>query len=348
MMRKPKVSICVPTYNRSKHLRRTIESVLSQTFQNLELIICDDASIDDTEAVVHSYSDPRILYHRNERNLGLYENWHIGLNLVSGEYIAIYHDHDLYLPTIVEQSVNMLDTYPSASFVHTALYMIDENDQSVALDVRPFKELTSGWRLRDSLARSWNSPVMAPTAMVRRQAYERVGSRYEHQRYGQDCDLNMWFRLTEVGDVAYISTPQVYIRTRIKGQTTAQFRWSDVVGDLRMREDHIQAAWGNHPIKYALSKCEYALARDIRLSILFCRALLKEGSSVIVEGRYIVSNECTPVIKSLLLTIASSKVLQKIMENTLLPLHYWRVKRRQAKQRAQAEPFRAMTSSIYE
>jgi hypothetical protein len=69
------VSVCIPTYNRSEFLKGAIESVLAWTFEDFELIICDNASEDETEAMVREYNDSRIIYSRNTRNIGLRRNW---------------------------------------------------------------------------------------------------------------------------------------------------------------------------------------------------------------------------------------------------------------------------------
>ena len=71
----PKVSICVPTHNRAGTLRNTIEAVLRQTYADWEMIICDDASADNTESVVAEYQDGRIRYYRNQTNIGLDANF---------------------------------------------------------------------------------------------------------------------------------------------------------------------------------------------------------------------------------------------------------------------------------
>ena len=108
----PKVSICIPTRNRSQSLRETFLAMLAQTFQDWEIIVGDDASTDDTADVVSSFSDARIRYVRHPRNLGIYQNWNSLIALCQGEYVAIYHDHDIYLPTIVEDPVLCLTGTP--------------------------------------------------------------------------------------------------------------------------------------------------------------------------------------------------------------------------------------------
>src|SRR5262244_3089429 len=86
--RRPTVSVCIPTYNRAKLLRQAIGSVLEQTFQDFEIIVYDNASTDDTAAVAESFSEERIRYFRNTRNLGHRENWKRCFRAARGDYIA--------------------------------------------------------------------------------------------------------------------------------------------------------------------------------------------------------------------------------------------------------------------
>lgn len=330
----PKVSVCIPTYNRASTLRRVIQDVLNQTFPDFELIVCDDASSDDTGQVVRSFKDDRIRYHRNETNLGLYPNWNRCIQLASGEYIAIYHDHDIYSSTIVERSVALLERYPTASFVHTALLLIDERDEICGVDIRPFRELTPGIQMARSLARRWASPIMAATAMVRREAYVKAGQ-YQYDRYGLGADMDMWFRLCLMGDVAYVNEPQASIRMRTKKDNTAQFRWRDVVGSLRMRREHIEQAFKGDPLGYYISRARYALERDTRLATFMVRAILLESPEVIEEGEEVIRTSGSLWVDLLMRIIRNSDGLQNVLKRFALPIHYRRISHRSETMKAE-------------
>lgn len=325
----PRVSVCIPTYNRATTLKKTIDAVLRQTFEDWEIIVCDDASTDDTEQVVRAFDDSRIQYFRNESNLGLYPNWNRCIGLASGDYVAIFHDHDIYLPSIVECSVAFLDKYPSSSFVHSALLFISEEDILTGVDVRPFPELMSGKELVKILVNRWDSPIMAATALVKRSAYEQVGG-YNYERYGIDCDMNMWFRLGQIGDVAYVNKPQALIRTRKKGDSTSVFRWSNVSGSLNMRRDHLEIADHGNGFHYYLNKLKFLLQRDIRMITVGIRAILLESDQVAKEGKTIIKEDASSVVNLLTELVQDQKILQILLRRFFLPQHYKKITQYQA------------------
>lgn len=97
-MTMPSLSILVPTRERADTLRHTLQTLVSQNYDNLEIVVCDNASTDSTRDVVAGFSDPRIRYFRNEKRTGMSQNWEIGLSRVTGEYVSILGDDDGFLP----------------------------------------------------------------------------------------------------------------------------------------------------------------------------------------------------------------------------------------------------------
>ena len=223
----PKLSICVPTYNRADSLRNTINAMRNQATADWELIVGDDASTDHTREVVQEFANARIRYHRNAVNLGIYDNWNSLLSMARGDYVCIYHDHDCYLPTILERSCEILDHHPTVSFVHTASILIDRAGTPLDVMVQPFDEVTAGVEFQTKML-DLGGFVTAATAMVRRAAYQTAG-RYRPE-YGLVADKDMWLRLAEQGDVGYVACPQALILARSAEDATASFRWEDLCG----------------------------------------------------------------------------------------------------------------------
>lgn len=211
-MPKPAVSVVLVTYNRSRALADTIDTLLSQTFSDFEMIVCDDCSPDDTEEVVRGYQqhDSRIFYRRNERNLRMPENMNAGIRQARGEYIANLHDGDLYHPHLLEKWKSALDRNPGAAFVFNQ-YVTLTPDGDARIDKEDLPEVFSGSRLLEEVYfRRWRfgSPVWG-TVMARRSAYEDVG--LFDARFGFLADVDMWLRLAENYDVAYVAEPLIRI-----------------------------------------------------------------------------------------------------------------------------------------
>lgn len=161
-----KVSIIITTYNRSALLRAAVESVLAQTYPNIEIIVIDDGSTDDTAEVMSRYAD-RITYVWQE-NRGADEAFMAGLEIASGHYIGALDHDDLFMPTKIERQVQVLDSRPEVGLVHCHYYHIDENGNtlnkvSVLLEGNVLKDLV----LEDSI---WSG---AP--LIRRECLDRVG-----------------------------------------------------------------------------------------------------------------------------------------------------------------------------
>lgn len=121
----PKISICIPTFNRVKLLPFAIDSVLQQTYQDLELIICDDGSRDGTPKLISQYTDSRIRYIRHSQNIGKSNNMRSGFEAARGEYFIKFDDDDRLTSDFLARTASILDHDPSIDFVGTDHWIID-------------------------------------------------------------------------------------------------------------------------------------------------------------------------------------------------------------------------------
>lgn len=120
---KPVVSVVTVTYNSSLYIRDTIESVLAQTYTNLEYIICDDCSTDDTWKIISEYADPRIRATRNETNLREYANRNKAIDMATGEYLIFIDGDDIIFTHGVGFFVSMMQAFPSAGMAIQKNYL---------------------------------------------------------------------------------------------------------------------------------------------------------------------------------------------------------------------------------
>jgi glycosyltransferase involved in cell wall biosynthesis len=128
--RSPRVSVGLPVYNGEWFLERTLDSLLAQTFEDFEIIVCDNASTDRTAAIVADYMDrdARIRYHRNEQNRGAIFNYHRTLSLASGEYFKWMASDDIVRRDFLARAVAVLDADPHAVLAYSKAAFIDEDD----------------------------------------------------------------------------------------------------------------------------------------------------------------------------------------------------------------------------
>ncbi|KAB8320354.1 glycosyltransferase [Tolypothrix campylonemoides VB511288] len=123
-----KISICIPTFNRVNLLPFAIQSVLQQTYQDFELIVCDDGSGDGTPELMSQYTDSRIKYIRHQQNIGKSNNMRSGFDAARGEYFIKFDDDDRLTPNFLTRTAAILDKDSSIDFVGTDHWVIDINN----------------------------------------------------------------------------------------------------------------------------------------------------------------------------------------------------------------------------
>jgi glycosyltransferase involved in cell wall biosynthesis len=128
---RPQVSVCIAVYNCERYIGQAIESVLSQTFGDFELVVADNASTDGTIDVVRSYADPRIRLIRNEQNLGAVANFDLVMRAGIGNYIKLLGADDLLYPTCLERQVAVMEADPRLSLTACRRDIIDARDRVI-------------------------------------------------------------------------------------------------------------------------------------------------------------------------------------------------------------------------
>ena len=111
-MKEPLISVVTITRNRGKLIGRCIQSVLNQTYKNIEHIVVDGASDDETDEVVSRFKDERLVYLKLRENWSLEKTYKFGTSKAKGEYICFLDSDDEYLPTKIEKQVNLIESLP--------------------------------------------------------------------------------------------------------------------------------------------------------------------------------------------------------------------------------------------
>jgi len=200
----PKVSIILPSFNRAHLLPRAIKSILSQTFQDFELIIVDDGSSDNTEEVIKSFKDNRIIYIRHDKNKGANAARNTGLQVAGGEYIAFQDSDDEWLPEKLEKQIKVFETAPSeVGIVYTSFWKYLNNNDKIYIPDPQIKQ-KEGYIFKQLLERNF---IGLPTAIIKKKCFEKVGRFDEELYYLEDWDL--FIRISRYYQFMFINEPLV-------------------------------------------------------------------------------------------------------------------------------------------
>ena len=211
MSHSPRISVVMGIYNGAEHLAFTIESVLSQTMTDLEFIIVDDGSTDETPELLERFAnaDSRLIVVTQE-NAGLTKALMAGCSQARGEFIARQDVGDGSLPNRLQKQLDFLEANPDVVAVGGGCRRIGPKGEflgETVHDMNP-KEVTD-YFLSDGIGLSH------PVSMYRREAYEAAGGYRSEFRFAQDTDL--WFRMLRVGYLANVSEVLVELRNDVYG-----------------------------------------------------------------------------------------------------------------------------------
>ncbi|WP_201352029.1 glycosyltransferase family 2 protein [Hydrogenimonas urashimensis] len=193
----PLVSVIIPTYNAARHLPDAIESILRQEYPNLEIIVVDDGSTDNTEEVLQPYRD-LISYHRKE-NGGPASARNYGLRLARGEFIAFLDADDIWPDDKLARQLAHFRKHPDA------LIVLGRQRVDYLPDAR---ELAYG----DDLVTEPQICQSMPVALVRREAFDKIGLFDEELIYYEDWDWHLRAREKELKILAYDEVTNIHRR----------------------------------------------------------------------------------------------------------------------------------------
>ena len=206
MVSKPLVSVIIPTYNRAALVKRAIQSVLDQTYDNFEVIVVDDASTDSTVTVIANIKDQRLKYIRHEVNCHASAARNTGIASVKGELIAFLDDDDEWFPSKLEKQVPVLvNASPEVGLVYCWMDHFDSGGRVVG-ETHP---MHIGWVFDKMLDR----PRLGgcPTIIVRREVFDVVGVFDVDLRRGNDGDFIRRVARKYAVDVV----PEVLVRVNV-------------------------------------------------------------------------------------------------------------------------------------
>jgi|GEM_PF-1164371 len=206
----PVVSVIITTYNRADLIRATIDSVLAQTHKDLEIIVADDGSTDETAAVVAAYGD-RVSYvsQPHRRHDGAIRN--LGIRSSSAEYVTFVDSDDLLEPTKIEAQLDMVQRRPHLGMVYSDGWYFDTvtGQNRYRLHGLPGMTPGDGWIARQLLLGNF---IPTPSTFIPRRVFARVGVFREDPVLHLRSDHEMWLRIAARYEIGLIDEPLVRCR----------------------------------------------------------------------------------------------------------------------------------------
>jgi len=181
-----KITVIMPAFNAGKYIAKAINSILSQTLDDLELIVINDGSTDDTFDLIKSFNDPRIILIENETNIGIIQSSNKGLKLARGQYIALMDSDDISMPRRLEKQAYFLDTNHDIAACGSWARIFG-SVFGVAKTLTDSEELAATF--------VFENMVINSSAMVRRDVLEREKLKYRDE-FPHAHDYDLWARLS--------------------------------------------------------------------------------------------------------------------------------------------------------
>lgn len=304
----PLVSVVIPTYNSSQYLPETIESVLSQSWQDFEIIIVDDGSTDNTQEVVGAFNSNKIRYLRQENSGGPAKPRNVGIHHARGKYISLFDSDDLMSRNKLAEAVAFLERYPDLGLLFANFEVCNERGDSFPgtfLDEYqtfwdiPKKQVGEKWFIIDS-ALAYNSMffenfIGVSGTVVPKEVFLSVGG-FDESISGPE-DRDMWLRITRRYAIGYLDIIGHQYRRRETGITG---RGDGVLSPYRIRVMRKQLETGLPPSlrRQALRNIAQSMfdlgyhwqsLGDFKQARIHYRSSLKESFSVVALRGLLVS-----------------------------------------------------------
>lgn len=210
MNRPPKISVVIASYNHEPYVAESVESVLNQSFGDLELIITDDGSTDQTVGVVNEFRDSRLSIEVFKKNRGACVALNHCIRRAQGEFIAILNSDDTFMPDKLAKQFNFMVEHPEIGAVFALPEVVDQRGNPIAdgeflLD----QQLASRWDWLRYFFDQRNI-LCHPSVLIRRKCYEKVGL-YD-ARLAQLPDFDMWIRLCQQFEIHVLQEKLIKLR----------------------------------------------------------------------------------------------------------------------------------------
>jgi glycosyltransferase involved in cell wall biosynthesis len=228
----PTVSVVIATYNYGAFLPKALDSVLTQTFADYEIIVVNDGSTDNTDEVVKPYLEhPKVRYYK-KANGGQATAKNLGISKAKGEYVAFLDADDFWLPEKLERQLKLFRENPAVGVVYSAIRTVGPEGEEV-----PF-EMPACVRGKILKRLYGNSFICFSSSMMRRELFEKYG--VFDESFGMAIDYDLWLRLSLVTEFDFVPEPLVFFRLghgQMSSNLDGRDYWARFI-EKRFRESH--------------------------------------------------------------------------------------------------------------
>jgi len=221
----PKVSVIIPTYNRADLLPRAIDSVLNQTYRDLELIIVDDGSTDNTKEIVEKYQkkDERIKYLWEENYGGPARPYNLALKQCQGEYIAFLDSDDVWLPEKLEKQIAIFEEYDgkiNLGLVICEAYVVDLDRNDIGRLTFPYNENLLGPEKFGLFFEKFGI-ISLSCVVIKKEVFKNIG--YFDEKFKVSADVDIYSRILKNSPIYFLKEPLVKYTQSDRSLSNEQF-----------------------------------------------------------------------------------------------------------------------------
>jgi len=231
----PLVSICIPTYNRAGIIRETIESALAQSYPNIEVLVVDNASTDNTPDVIRGFSDPRLTFYPNSENTGIFGNFNRCIALARGEFVHILHSDDCIDPGFIETCIAFFAAHPEVSLTFTSARFVTDTPGSASYTLPADRIFLPPEGFREILTQKIS--IICPSVIVRKDVYRDLGAFSPEFPYA--ADYYQWLRISQKYALGYVRDAWISYRIGNHSETYA-YLFKNPLGYLDVLKIYVQ------------------------------------------------------------------------------------------------------------
>lgn len=283
-----KVSIIIPTYNRPKLLKKAIDSVLLQTYQNFEIIIIDDCSKENIKVLIDNYRSKKIKYFRNETSLYAAGSRNKGIKKADGDFIAFLDDDDIWLPNKIEDQIKLFEKNKNLGLVYSGIKL--NFDDNISYSTLPTK---SGKIYKDMLIKNHIGGTIS--VMVKKEALQN--NLFDTEFPARE-EYDLWIRISKKWEVDYVNDVKAiaFYRNNIKRISTDLKNYEIAITKLNKKY--------KNEINNVLNNKEKKIREALQYHFLGSQAIKTNNKNLSLKY-FMKSFKKNPTIKSLFILVTS-------------------------------------------